>query len=235
MKTEDAELDAIPGLPAEALPEGERILWQGRPQWRALVRHAFKIRWIAAYLAVFLVARMVSVATGGAGADGALQVVVMAVLFAGCLGLCALLAWSQARSAIYTITTHRVVMQVGAACPVTWNLPFRRIEAADLTVRDEGDGDVVLRLVSPDRVAWVHLWPHARPGHRLKACPTLRAIAQPRQVAALLGEAVRDWAAEQPTTPGVFVDAAVGDHTKPPLGSVEPLPVGPRLASEAHH
>lgn len=233
MKAEEIELDAIPGLPSEALPPGERILWQGRPQWRALARQAFKIRWIAAYFAVLLLARVVSVVMGG-GESGALQVTMMAVLFALGLGLCVLMAWLQARSAIYTLTNRRVVMQIGAACPTTWNLPFARIEAADLTVREQGDGDIVLRLVSPDRVAWVHLWPHARRGRRLRANPTLRGIAEPRRIAALLDTAVRGWAAEQETDPGLFVDTAVGEDDARSVPG-RSLPVGPQLASGANH
>lgn len=230
MKAEEIELDALPGLPSEPLPPDERILWQGRPQWRALARHAFKIRWLAAYFGVFLVARAVSMVTGGHGLDGALQLLVMTLLFTACLGLCALLAWFQARAAIYTITTARVVLHVGAACPITWNLPFRQLAAADLTVRDEGDGDVVLRLAPPNRLAWIHLWPHARPGRLWRASPTFRAIAEPRVVAELLGEAVREWAAQQESAPGLFVDAAIGEVVAPE----RPLAVA-RLASEGTH
>lgn len=230
MNAEEIELDALPGLPSSELPPGEQILWQGRPQWRTLAREAFKIRWIALYFAVFLVARLVSVLSGDQSQEGALQLLVMTLLFGTCLAVCALMAWLQARSAIYTITTHRVVMQVGAACPITWNLPFQQLAAADLTVRGEDDGDVSLRLTGSNRVAWLHFWPHARRGRRLEARPTLRGIAEPRRVAAKLEEAVRQWSAEHGTNPGVFVDAAVGEAAPAPERSIH---VG-RLASEAN-
>lgn len=229
---EEIELDGIPGMPGEELPEGERILWQGRPQWRPLARHAFKTRWLVVYFAVFLVARLISAFSGGEAVDAALQLLVMTLLFAACLGVVALLAWFQARSAIYTITTHRVVMHVGAALPITWNLPFARIAAADLTTREEGDGDIVLRLTEGNRVAWLHLWPHARRGARMSALPTLRAIAEPQQVAAKLDAAVREWSAREKSAPPVFVDTSVGKDT-----TVTPEPVvgvAPRLASEGN-
>ena len=38
----------IPGVD-EPLPEGETLLWRGRPGARALARHAFKLRWVAGY------------------------------------------------------------------------------------------------------------------------------------------------------------------------------------------
>lgn len=230
MKAEEIELDAIPGLPSE-LPAGERIVWQGRPQWRALARHAFKIRWLALYFGLFLGARVVAMATEGAGQDGFVQLAVMTVVFSVGLGLCALMAWFQARSGIYTITTHRVVMQVGAACPITWNFPFRQIAAADLTVREDGDGDVVIRLAPPNRVAWIHMWPHARAGRLMKACPTLRAVARPQEVAAKLDEAVREWSAAQASAPRLFVDTAVGEAVT--SAPERPLVVV-RLASEAN-
>lgn len=34
------------------------------------------------------------------------------------------LAWMQARATIYTITTARVILRVGAALPVTYTIPF---------------------------------------------------------------------------------------------------------------
>lgn len=214
MKAEEIELDALPGLPSE-LPAGERIVWQGRPEWRRLARHAFKIRWLALYFGLFVGARVVAMITGGAGREDLVQLAVMVVVFAVGLGLCALMAWFQARSGIYTITTHRVVMQVGAACPITWNFPFQQIAAADLTVREDGDGDVKLRLAPPNRVAWIHMWPHARPGALMKACPTLRAIAQPQAVAATLEAAVREWSATQASAPKLFVDTAIGEAATP--------------------
>ena len=36
------------GLP-ERLPDGERLLWQGAPDWRALARQAFHVRGLAIY------------------------------------------------------------------------------------------------------------------------------------------------------------------------------------------
>jgi len=226
MKAEEIELDAIPGLPSD-LPPGEQIVWQGRPQWKALAFHAFKLRWIATYFAALLLIRVASLVMGGG--DVVVPVIIMAAVFGLGLGLCALLAWLQARSAIYTLTNRRVVMHLGVACPVTWNLPFERIEAADLTVRDDGDGDVVLRLAPPDRVAWVHLWPHARRGRRLVANPTLRAIAEPRRIAALLESAVRSWADEQEVDLGLFVDSTIGADDEAPGTDRSPL-VQPQLA-----
>lgn len=215
MSAEEFELEARPGLPEE-LPEGEELLWQGRPQTKALARQAFKVRWLAGYFAVFFAARAVTLSVDGLGSDGALQLLVMSLLFAGCLGVCYLLAWMQARATVYSITSHRVVMRVGAALPITWNLPFSRMASADLTTRGEHDGDIVLRLAPPNRVAWLHLWPHVRPGKRFTPCPTLRAVGEPKEVAEKLEKAVAAWAERN--------DAPVADNSEPEaVGTVVPL------------
>jgi hypothetical protein len=112
-----------------------------------------------------------------------------------CLGVLAAVAWLNAGAALYTITTRRVVLRIGVALPMTWNLPFKRLASADLKVRKEGDGDIVLGLKAPDRIAWLQLWPHAQPWRLANARPTLRTIAEPAHVASLLAEAVRAWAA----------------------------------------
>ena len=47
------ENEPIPGLPGR-LPPGERILWQGSPEWRALARTAFHTRLVAGYFAALV-------------------------------------------------------------------------------------------------------------------------------------------------------------------------------------
>ena len=52
------EFEAAPGLP-EALPAGERILWQGSPDWRALGNEAFHLKRLAQYFVLMLVVQAV--------------------------------------------------------------------------------------------------------------------------------------------------------------------------------
>lgn len=227
MSAEEHEFEPVPGLPAE-LPAGERIVWQGRPEWRMLARRGFKVRWLAAYFGVFVAARTISTVMTGQWLDGALQLLAMIAVFSACLGLCQLLAWLAARSTLYTITTHRVVMRIGVALPITWNLPFARIAAADLVVRPEGDGDVVLRLVAPDRVALFHLWPHSQVTRLLRASPALRAIAEPTMVAARLEQAVAQWSAEH----GELTVASAPVEPREPVEDRPRIRVGVALTSQ---
>lgn len=192
----DLDFEPVPGLPAE-LPAGESIVWQGRPSWRALARTTFKTRWIAAYFALLVGARAVVAIRAGEGTAGVVHVALAALVALVGLAIVHLLALSYARATVYTITTRRVVMRIGVAIPMTWNLPFKQIASADLAVRKEGDGDVVLQLAPPSKVAWLHLWPHVATWNVARPRPALRAIAEPARVASLLGSAVGAWAAAE--------------------------------------
>lgn len=212
----EIEVEPIPGLP-HALPAGERILWQGRPQTWELAHHTFQLPWLCAYFALFTCARGVFAFYDGQGLAGALLAsVVVLPLAALCLGVLSLISWLNARATVYTITTRRVVMRFGVAFPMTFNLPFKRLAAANLKTRKNGSGDIALQLASPDRIAWLHLWPHARPWRLAKAQPMLRAIPDAAQVAGVLADAVQAWS----TAEGV------------PLFAVERSPAEPVAAAQ---
>ncbi|MFO0736479.1 MAG: photosynthetic complex putative assembly protein PuhB [Labilithrix sp.] len=219
---DEIDIEPVPGLPEE-LPQGEAILWQGRPEWRALAQQTFKIRWVAIYFLVFVAARVISAVQSGEGAMGVVRVASVCGLALVCLGGLALAAWLYARSTVYTITTRRVVMRIGVAIPVTWNIPFKRIAAADVLVRDTTDGDITLQLAAPNRIAWLHLWPHVQPWHYVKARPAFRAISEPRAVADTLAKAVAAWSSN-----------ASGPTHKPIAPPIQ-LEATPALATEAVH
>ena len=52
------------GLP-ERLPEGERLLWQGAPDWRRLALHVFHVRGLALYFAGIIAYCLVSAIVDG--------------------------------------------------------------------------------------------------------------------------------------------------------------------------
>lgn len=180
---QEHEIEPVPGLP-ERLPEREAMLWQGKPNWRTLFLRSFPTRWLALYFAVLIAWQVaeggVSVATLG-GSLG---------LAAAALGLVALYAWFVARGSVYTITSRRVVMRVGVALPITINLPFAVLQAADLRSRADGSGDVVLTVQPGTRVSWLALWPHARPWRLSRPQPMLRGLAQAGAAAQVLARAL---------------------------------------------
>lgn len=188
MSHDDFAFEPVKGLP-ERPPEHEIILWQGRPDTVALARDAFKITWITAYFVVVVIWRA-SVGAADAGLAGAvafglpyvgLWLAAMAVIFA--------LATVVARTTVYTVTSARVAMRIGAALTVTLNLPFRQIARADLTTRRGGTGTIALETLGETKFSYLILWPHCRAGHVRVTKPALRAIPDAAKVAAILAEA----------------------------------------------
>jgi hypothetical protein len=211
---DEHEFEPVRGLP-EPLPPEERILWQGSPGWMGLARHAFHIPPLAVYFAALLVWRGVHSWQAGASlGEAAPQMATLALLAAFALGMLALLAWLAGRTAVYTITSRRIVMRIGIVLSVSFNLPFKAIIAAGLRTYRDGSGDITLTLSSDNKIAWLHLWPHVRPWRVRQPEPMLRSVADAAAVAALLREAV---AAQRPTTA--------------PAGS--PAPADPRPSGSA--
>ena len=203
------ELEPQYGLP-ERLPATEKILWQGSPDAIVLARSAFHIRKLALYFTALVAFQAASVMADGAeGADVLLALVWPAGLSALALGGVWTLAWLTARTAVYTVTDRRVVMRIGIVLTLTFNLPLRTIESAGMRQGPGGHGDIVLALKGPDHIAWLHLWPHARPWHLTRTQPMLRALPQVADVAALLQRA---WSAQT----GGAVEALATPASNPP-------------------
>ena len=196
------ETEPVRGLP-ERLPAGETILWQGAPRWGALSRRLFHVRKIALYFAILLA--WLVYADIADGIDPAALLRSSLWLTGGAavaIGLLTGVAWLMARTAVYTITSRRVVMRFGIAFPTTFNLPFRRIRSAGLRRYADGSGDIPLALNSEDRIAYLLLWPHARPWRFSPAEPMLRGLPDAGAVAEILaGALAADMAIRQPAPP----------------------------------
>lgn len=177
------------GLP-DALPPGERLLWQGAPDWLSLARRAFHLTGIAVYLGMMTAWYVLSGLVDGAGAQAFVSALPLAGLSIAALGLICLFAWLTARTTVYTLTDRRTVLHIGVALPVTFNLPHARIAGAGLAHHREGTGDIALSLAGEDRIAWLQLWPHARPWRVKQPEPLLRCIPEPERVARLLSDAI---------------------------------------------
>ncbi|WP_439814977.1 photosynthetic complex putative assembly protein PuhB [Zavarzinia sp. CC-PAN008] len=188
---DDYHVEPIPGLP-ETPPDGERILWQGGPDWRLVAAHVFHVRGVAFYLLALILWRAgVQWDAAGPGAAAATAVALLPV--AGlALGLLVVLARICARTTRYTITNRRVVLRIGMALPVAMNVPFAKVAGASLRRLAHGGGDIPLQLQEGQRIPYSWLWPHARPWHLRQPQPMLRAVPQAEQVAALLAEALAE-------------------------------------------
>ena len=182
--THEHEWEAAPGLPS-ALPKGERVVWQGSPDWKRLAIHAFHVRKVAAYFALMLAVQAINL-SGSEAQVSWKPLVVAASLYAVALGLLLGTAWMSARSTLYTLTNKRVVMRIGIVLTLTFNLPFKRIAGASLKAQGQGTGDIALALYPEDRIGWAHLWPHQRAWHVNHPQPTLRCVPQGQHVGSQL-------------------------------------------------
>ncbi len=187
---DDFAFEPIPGLPA-APPKGELILWQGRPDTMALARQSYGLGWIALYFAGLLIWRA-SVGYDLAGTKGALAygLPYVGVGLVGC-GLLLLLAWAQARATMYTVTTSRVAMRIGAALTVTLNLPYPQLTSANLALGRRGTGTIAMQMKGDTRISYLVCWPHVRPWRIGRTEPALRCIPDAARVAKLLADAAQ--------------------------------------------
>ena len=185
------DFEPIRGLPGR-LPEGETLLWQGAPDWWTMARQAFHIRAIALYFAGMFAWRAWDALSRGGDPIPVMRTVLLTapVAFAG-LAILAFLAWLNSRTTVYTITNRRVVMRFGAAIPKAINIPFTVIESAAVKQLPSGAGDLALRLKAPNKIAFLQLWPHARPWRLVSPQPTFRALADAPEAARILAKAIQ--------------------------------------------
>lgn len=184
------EIEPIPGLP-EKLPEGEGILWQGSPRWWSLTQRALHLRALALYFALMVAWSVGTAATSG---DSLVEMALASGTSLGlallCLGVLTMIGRAMAGAALYTITNRRVVLRVGVALPMTINLPFSAIESAAVKRHADGTEDIVLTLSRDHKVAWLALWPHARPWRVSRAEPMLRGVPVTGGAAQVLARAL---------------------------------------------
>ncbi|WP_232628947.1 photosynthetic complex putative assembly protein PuhB [Methylobacterium sp. Leaf118] len=222
-----SESDFLPegtlrGLPGP-LPKGERILWRGAPGVRGVLLRAFHARLVMAWFGG--VAVLITIAAASAGTPAAALAAAGPTLLIGlgAVGLLAFFSWLVQRTTVYTVTNRRVVLHIGIALPITLNLPHEQIEAAGLHLFADGSGDIPLRLPPGERVAYLHLWPHARPWQVSRPEPMLRSVPDAAAVAALLSQALAERVGGR------------GEATLPAVAATRPEPRPGRLAAAGSH
>ena len=188
-KDGDFAFDHVDGLP-EALPEGEEILWQGRPKVLPLARQALWLDWVVGYFVIITIWRVMA-STADHSVGVALTHGVPLVLLGIAASLVILfVSWLQARGTVYTLTSHRAALRIGAALQVTLNLPYQWIENANLDLRKDGTGTIALELKGEDdRLSLFMVWPHMRPWRLARPEPALRCIPDAAKVAQILATA----------------------------------------------
>ena len=199
MSHDDFAIEPDPALPGQ-LPEGERILWQGSPDWRSLAWRVYHLREVVIYFCVLLVWRAFSAwwetSLVSKAIASATPLLIPMVIGASII---LLIAFLSARSTVYTVTSGRLVFKIGIAVPTTFNLPFSSIGNADARALALGCADISVVLRSDDKLAYLVLWPHARPWHLKKPQPMMRSVPEGMKVAGVLSAALQSEAG-QPRT-----------------------------------
>jgi hypothetical protein len=190
MSHDDFDFEPQRGLPA-TLPAGETLLWQGSPDWRSLAVHGYHVRKVAIYFLLLLAWRVgVGIFNGHSVAAIALSCAFLGLLGLVAIGVLSVLAYFTAREAVYSITSRRILLRHGVAVPMTMNIPFRVIEAADVKTFADGTGDVSVRTQADQRVGYLITWPHLRPGIITRPQPSFRSLPDAPHAAAILGNAL---------------------------------------------
>lgn len=213
MPHDDFATEPVRGL-TERPAEGEHILWQGRPDWWALSCDALNLPWVAGYFAALAVWRFVAVIDLVPLGEAVVLALPFLALGAVACGLLALFGWVQARATVYTITTRRVALRVGAALVVTLNLPYSRVANVSLETRRRGTGTIAIEALGKMPLGYLTLWPHGRPWHFSRPQPALRCIADAERVA------------------GILAEAAEAHLSQPSLAKTGPGPARPAVAAE---
>ncbi len=185
-------------LPAD-VPDGEQVLWHGKPRWISLARRAYRADFVAAYFVALTVWSVWSSAELGWSAAALVGVKTLG-FGAAALAIIAGLAFLSARTTLYVVTSRRLVLKVGIALPIFINIPFKDIGSASARVYGDGTGDIPLALLKGRRIGYWFLWPSARPFHLLKPQPCLRCVADAAGVAATVAAALCAASGQAPTT-----------------------------------
>jgi hypothetical protein len=220
------EYEPVPGLPGH-LPEGEKLRWQGAPQWGALAVRAFHVRTVAIYFGLLIVFRFgYAVASGDPLKEAFLSGLWLFLLGALAVGILSLMAGAFARSTIYSITDRRVVVRFGVAVPMAINIPFKAVVSAGLRRYANGVGDIPMVLGEGHSVNYLILWPNVRPWRFFDAQPMLRCVPDVDKVADILAEALRAATAAEQTDNAPDADHAGGTAAQGGAGDDDPARLG---------
>ena len=180
------DFEPVPGLPAD-LPQGEHVVWQGAPTARAVAKRALKTRWIAGYFAV-LVAWTLATGFYDGRTTGSILFSAAAVTIMGTIVIALLeaFAWGVHKTTLYTITNRRIVMRIGVALSVTYNLPFKQILSADLRADNKGNGDIAFMVAPGARLSLLVFWPHVRGWRKGRMVPQMIGLDDVASVGKLL-------------------------------------------------
>jgi hypothetical protein len=196
----------------EQLADDETALWQGRPTTSGLARRFLHIRAVTGYFLVLAIWNLFAAHSDGMRASDAMVAAFwVAIPAIGAAAIIYAVAWIFAMTTHYMITNKRIIMQIGTALPIMLSLPLHKIGAAGMNLQGDGSGDITVAFNADDQLAYLLLWPHARPWRFKRAEPMLRSIREARTVAAILANALVA-ASTAPSVAPALVDSGNRHH-----------------------
>ena len=170
----------------DAIPNGESILWKGRPSLWGFSWNLFGLKWITLYLSILSI---VSVARFFASDFyTAFYVDFLPFFLSGIFASIILigLAATQTYSTVYIITENRVIIKTGAALSFLISMPFKKIKEVNLQKRGASIGTISFELLSEKRVPYISCWPSVRPWKFKRTQPAFSCIGSVDEVATIL-------------------------------------------------
>ena len=173
------------------IPEGDEIIWHGRPDVRRFSLSALGIKYVLLYLLVVAVFNLQK--SFGTITPITFLQIMFPYIVSCCLALVllVLVGLSQILPTLYVVTSKRVIIKSGFALIFMLNVPFDKIENIDKKVFSDGCGDISFRLISNKRVPFFAGWPSVRPWYFNNPEPTFRCIPNVNFVALELANAAQ--------------------------------------------
>ena len=179
------EFEPTFGFP-ESLPTSEKVLWQGSPCAWLIAKRIFFLPHLFFYFLMFSCLALIVNSDVLTLKD--LFVKFLSYMSLGMVAIFILLAISFLISSttMYSITDKRVVMRIGIVLNLSLNIPFSKIETAELKAYPDKSGDISLNLVPDNKIAYLHLWPHCRPWFFSSPRPRLSCLKDVEVIASCL-------------------------------------------------
>ena len=177
---------------AESLPDGEVLIWQGRPEASTIAIRGMYLWYVVAYLLSLVLFRTGYLIMGDAlisewSALLAWQLLASLFIVGVIVGLSVL----YGKTTIYSLTNRRLILRTGVAVPIHVNFPLEQIASADLKVFSDGTGDIALKLENSDKLYWLLLWPNVRSWWVRPLQPLLRGLRDFELAASTLASAAK--------------------------------------------
>ncbi len=173
---------------SERIAADETVLWRGRPLVVGLAVRCLKLPVLLGYFALLaLVEAGLSWRDGSAAVATALAYAAIGAVAVALLVLSA--AALFAATTRYVLTDRRLILMIGIALPIALTVPLKRVAAAGLRLHPDGSGDLPLALAE-GKLAYLLIWPHARPWRFRTPEPMLRCVPDAQGVAAILSRAL---------------------------------------------